>query len=133
MLYNMFLRFKKIRQELGLIQEAFATNLGMKQDNYAKIETGKVNPTLKTLIVLHNKYGINLNWLICGSGKMKLTENVNTNYVNEPPPEYGNIYKELAEERKKVIDMQAAEIERLNKVLKECCAPGPEMVKANEG
>lgn len=121
----MFLRFKKIRQELGLIQETFATGLGMKQDNYAKIETGKVNPTLKTLIVLHNKYGINLNWLICGSGKMKLTENVQTNIVNEPKAGYGNnVYKELAEERKKIIELQAAEIARLN----ECC----KMVEIND-
>jgi len=121
----MFSRIKKIRSDLGLIQEVFAKGLEMKQDNYAKIETGKVKPTLKTLIILHNKYGINLNWLICGSGKMKLTESVNTNVVNEPPSDYG--LKAAYEAQKELLKYKDEEIARL----KECCKMVEVKDKAN--
>jgi transcriptional regulator with XRE-family HTH domain len=113
-------RFKNIRAKLKFTQEDFALKLEEKLSSIGDIESGRKLPNSEILEKLHIKYGIDLNWLICGSGKMKLSES-GAAQVNEPQTEYGLVWRELAEERKQRIDELKAEIERLNS--KQLCTP----------
>jgi Predicted transcriptional regulators len=110
-------RFTKIRKTLGLTQEAFAQIIELSRDAYAKIENGKNKPTPDTLITLHNKLNININWLLCGSGRMKIEESV-INELNEPLSQYGlridiDSMKETIVTQKKLIAALEREIEDL--------------------
>lgn len=108
-------RVKYVRTQLTKTQEQFSEFIGITRDALAKIETGKQNITIDVLLNMHNKCGINLNWLICGSGKIKLTESVQTNIVNEPETDYG--LKAAFEAQKELLKYKDEEITRL----KECC------------
>lgn len=108
-------RLIKIRKHFNKTQEAFAELIGISRDTLAQIETKKQNPSYDLLRNLHHKCDIDLNWLICGSGKMKLTESVNTNMVNEPQADYG--LKAAYEAQRELLKYKDEEIARL----KECC------------
>lgn len=114
-------RFKSIRAKLRLTQEDFASKLDEKLSSIGDIEAGRKQPNSDILEKLHNKYEINLNWLICGAGKMKLSESALQ--VNEPQAEYGNnnAWKQLAEERKERIEELKKQIEQLES--KRLCTP----------
>ena len=64
-------RFRKIRENLKLTQEEMSNVLGSTRAVIGDIERGKSFPNPSILSSLHFKYNIDLNWLICGSGKMK--------------------------------------------------------------
>jgi hypothetical protein len=69
--------------------------------------------------ILYNKYQINLNWLICGSGNMYAREyNSNELVLNEPRLDYGlqigsEGWKEALNAKDELIEMQKNEIKRL--------------------
>lgn len=65
-------RFRNIRNSFHLTQEMFGKRLDVNQANITDIERGKILPNIKVMEKLHFTFGINLNWLLCGSGKMKL-------------------------------------------------------------
>jgi transcriptional regulator with XRE-family HTH domain len=67
-------RFKKIRELLKLTQDEMSRALGTTRAIVGDIERGKSFPNPLVLTNLHFKYNIDLNWLICGSGKMKHSE-----------------------------------------------------------
>ena len=64
-------RFKKIREHLKLTQDEMSNALGSTRAVIGDIERGKSFPNPSILTSLHFKYNVDLNWLICGSGKMK--------------------------------------------------------------
>jgi transcriptional regulator with XRE-family HTH domain len=64
-------RFRKVRESLKLTQDEMGDSLGSTRAVIGDIERGKSFPNPKILSALHFKYNIDLNWLICGSGKMK--------------------------------------------------------------
>ncbi len=49
----------KLRQEKGITQEDLAYNSGISLSQIARIETGKINPTLCTLIEIAKKLKVN--------------------------------------------------------------------------
>ena len=50
---------KKLRQEKGITQEDLAYNSGISLSQIARIETGKINPTLCTLIEIAKNLKVN--------------------------------------------------------------------------
>ncbi len=84
-------RFRSIRQLYKLSQEAFGKKINLSQANITDIERGKVSPNITIMEKFHNELLINLNWLICGKGKMKLIEEGLT--VEEPYQGY-EIFKD---------------------------------------
>lgn len=114
-------RFKDIRVKLGFNQNEFANNLGTNQSGITDIERAIKKPSVEIMEILVNKYAINLNWLICGAGKMKLSESAMQ--VNEPQAEYGNndVWKQLAEERKERIEELKKQVQTLE--AKQLCTP----------
>jgi transcriptional regulator with XRE-family HTH domain len=49
-LKSLGLRVRELRRGLGITQEQAATKLGMQAPNYARIEQGRVNATVHTLV-----------------------------------------------------------------------------------
>jgi transcriptional regulator with XRE-family HTH domain len=100
-------RVTKFRNLLRITQEDFANNLDVDRSHIANLEVAKVFPNFVMLQNIHNKYGINLNWLICGSGKMKMNESDN-NILEEPVSVYGNNRMlELYEENRSLLKENA--------------------------
>lgn len=79
------LRFKKIRLELRLSQEALAEKFGITKAAVSAVERGKSFLNVKNLSILLLDYNVNLNYLICGIG--------------EPfnPPQYEQVEDELTQ------------------------------------
>lgn len=58
------LRVRELRRGLGLTQEAAAEKLGMLAPNFARIEQGRVNVTLDTIVRLANVLGVSVRELL---------------------------------------------------------------------
>jgi transcriptional regulator with XRE-family HTH domain len=59
-------RIKKLRGPT--LQEDFAAYLRVSQGHLSKIERGKIGPSLEMLIVLSDKFGKSVDWLLRGDG-----------------------------------------------------------------
>jgi DNA-binding XRE family transcriptional regulator len=70
-------RFKQVRANIDITQDKLALSLETNQQSITNIESGRTRIGIDIMYYLHIKYGINLNWLICGKQKMKQTENLN--------------------------------------------------------
>ena len=64
------MRFREIRKHLMYRQVDFGELFDLSQDAISAIETGKNRPTIDVITVLHNKFNVNLEWLILGKGSM---------------------------------------------------------------
>lgn len=63
-------KFKIIRDEKRLTQQALADMLSVKKQNISNIESGHQNPSAELLKKLVDKLNVNLNWLIADRGSM---------------------------------------------------------------
>ena len=63
-------RLRKERKKRGYTQQEMAAKIGIRQSNYALIETGRRNPTVKTLTALA-LLGIDINFLLTGESLKK--------------------------------------------------------------
>ena len=57
-------RIRALRGQL--LQEEFAAKLGISQGQLSKIESGKMAPTLQTLVRLAHRFEKSLDWLVTG-------------------------------------------------------------------
>jgi transcriptional regulator with XRE-family HTH domain len=63
----------------------FAKSLGIDPSQFSRILKGESEPTLQNLLELSTKYGVDLNWLVCGK---KIYDTMQTPFfVNEPEVE----------------------------------------------
>lgn len=60
-------RFKSVRIKRKLSQAAFGAELKIDQPTVAKIERDKLGISNEIMQLLHNKFSVDLNWLICGT------------------------------------------------------------------
>jgi len=72
---EVFLNLKKIKRT------ALSIEFGKSANVVGDWIRGKANPPLPNLEILHLKYGLNLNWLVTGIGKMVLDEDINTQNI----------------------------------------------------
>lgn len=63
-------RVKNIRVALGLSQDAFGAELGLKRAAISRIESGAVNLTDANIILICEKFRVNREWLMNGTGEM---------------------------------------------------------------
>lgn len=62
---NAQMRFKELRQKLGLTQGEIADILGMHQTAWGRFETGKVpDPRATTIIHICKTLGVSADWLL---------------------------------------------------------------------
>lgn len=62
-------RLRKVRLMLGIKVKDMAESLDLTVGHYRKLERGEHAINLSLLIVLHGKYGIDLNYLITGRAR----------------------------------------------------------------
>ena len=67
-------RLKLIRELKGLSQTELGNSLGIMYQHVSKYERGESVPTWENLIKLIELYGVNINWLLTGRGKMFLSK-----------------------------------------------------------
>jgi transcriptional regulator with XRE-family HTH domain len=63
-------RIKQVRKLAELNQVAFAQAIGISQGTLSELESNKFYPSVETLIQLHRKFGVDLNWIILGNNKL---------------------------------------------------------------
>ncbi|MCP4216436.1 MAG: helix-turn-helix transcriptional regulator [bacterium] len=63
-------RMRKLRRELGYTQAEMVSHFNIGRANYSRIEKGEVFPNARVLSILKTKFGVSLDWLICGEGRM---------------------------------------------------------------
>ena len=66
---------KKILIELRLNQTELAAELGVSRQQLSHMITGKNSLTQKTMEILHDKFNVNLYWLLYGEGSMFISAN----------------------------------------------------------
>lgn len=64
-------RIKLLRKNLGLTQQNFAIKLGLKRQTIAAYESGKIEPSESTLLLMCKEFNVNEKWLRTGIGAMK--------------------------------------------------------------
>jgi DNA-binding XRE family transcriptional regulator len=57
-------RIRALRGEV--LQEELAGKIGISQGQLSKIESGRLAPTLETLVRLANEFGKSLDWIVTG-------------------------------------------------------------------
>lgn len=65
-------RLQRLRLAWGMKASAFATHLGVTKSLLHKYESGQASPGAEVLLKF-SQSGVNLNWLISGSGEMQWT------------------------------------------------------------
>ena len=63
-------RLKQVRKKHGLTQREAAEAIGMIQQTWGAMESGRSDITQKTAITIHKTWGVDLNWLFLGIGSI---------------------------------------------------------------
>ena len=115
-LKNVGIRFLLFRRAIKKTVQQLASELKASRGEITAIEKGTSYPKVNYLHYLHQKYGLNINWLVCNLGDMFIEDappelRLDYNYVLSAPAEDGDDalnkkYLELAEL------MQIPEIEK---------------------
>jgi transcriptional regulator with XRE-family HTH domain len=63
-----------VRRDLKLGRTAMAARLMVKPNSYHKNENGQTFPNAKSLKILHNEFGISMEWLIFNQGPMYIKD-----------------------------------------------------------
>jgi transcriptional regulator with XRE-family HTH domain len=63
-------RFNQFRKKLNKTQQQFANELSIYQSTITNFEQGRTFPSLNYLFHFHERYGLNITWLITGKGEM---------------------------------------------------------------
>ncbi|MCL2064073.1 MAG: helix-turn-helix domain-containing protein [Candidatus Cloacimonetes bacterium] len=102
-------RVAEIRKSVNMKQNKFAESIGLKTSNLNQIENGKYNPTLETIVMICETYGVSADFLIFGKKEKKghsveqiITNSDNSNINNNS----GEIIKMLISENAKMKDEQ---------------------------
>lgn len=66
-------RIRQVRKAYGLTQQAFADQLGLKQNTIATYEIEKTTPSERTLLDICRVFHVHENWLRTGQGDMLLS------------------------------------------------------------
>ncbi|MBQ4438076.1 helix-turn-helix transcriptional regulator [bacterium] len=105
-----------LRKKMSYKQKEFAEILGVTQAFLSEIEKEKKNVSLNIVVKLYS-LGVNLNWLIGGEGEMFRT----SNFVPSSDSllsELLLIFKQLPDERKKLVLDYAIDQKTLSDLLK---------------
>ena len=66
-------RIKQLRKERGVSQKEFAERLNVNQATVSCWEKGTRQPTRATLAIISQEFGVNVDWLMNGTGELKAT------------------------------------------------------------
>lgn len=84
---NPFYRLKIFRNAINRTQHDFASLIGLIQPYYSKLESGKIEISISTLITIQEAFDMSLNWYATGRGPMFCYETFDMSVVhNELTP-----------------------------------------------
>ena len=63
-------RIKKLRSHLELTQEEFSSKIGLSRNFIAQVELGIKKPSSRTISDICEKFNVNEEWLLNGTGEM---------------------------------------------------------------
>lgn len=63
-------RIKEIRAHTGLSAADFGAKIGIKKSSVSLLESGKNNPSERTILAICREFGVNETWLRTGAGSM---------------------------------------------------------------
>lgn len=63
-------RIKEVRAHTGLSATDFGAKIGIKKSSVSLLESGKNNPSERTILAICREFGINEHWLRTGEGEM---------------------------------------------------------------
>jgi len=95
-------RLKNFRAHLNMSQKGLSVNLGISQAAYARYELGQAEPSCDTFMLLA-QMGLNIHWLVTGTGDMLLQTQREERGRTRDEEEYLNLYRQLDERDKGVI------------------------------
>lgn len=84
-------RLRARREELGLTQKEAAKLLKISETLYGEIERGNRSLSLDRLVLVHEKMGMSLTWLLCG----EKTDSVVEGIIRRFPEEKNDIVERL--------------------------------------
>lgn len=67
-------RIREVRKQLSLSQKVFGENIHLVQNSIANIESGRRNPSTRTILDICRYYNVNEIWLRTGEGDMFIDE-----------------------------------------------------------
>lgn len=102
-------RIAQIRTEKDLNQNEMSEIIGMTQAGYSAIETGRVNPSFESLIIIAEKFGLSYNWIFMGEGQKYLQ---NISFIDHDH----NIKVEFLEILKKETEKLETETKKAQKI-----------------
>lgn len=65
-------RLKQLRKELGLTQQEFSDQIGIKRNTFSQYENGRNEPIDAVIKLICGKFNVNEDWLRTGEGEMFL-------------------------------------------------------------
>ena len=86
------IRFLLFRKAIKRNQLQLASELKTHQAEIAGIEKNTIYPKINYLHFLNEKYGLNINWLLCNAGNMFVKDpppGIDTDYAMKPPTPQG--------------------------------------------
>ena len=63
-------RLKQLRKELGLTQQEFSDQIGIKRNTFSQYENGRNEPIDAVIKLICGKFNVNEDWLRTGEGEM---------------------------------------------------------------
>lgn len=81
-------RIKELRKHLGMTQETFGAQIGIKKAAVSQIESGRNSLTSQTILMICDKFGVNREWLVTGNGPMFLQRS--------KEDQLGDLFREVA-------------------------------------
>ena len=76
-------RLKKLRKAKKLTQKQVAESIGINQKQYQHWEAGRAEPRFDKIQRLAYLYGVGIEWLIYGKGKLILHDNSASAFIKE--------------------------------------------------
>ncbi len=76
-------RIKEIRKAMAVTQRVFASSLGISRSHVANLETGNTEPSEHLLLLMCEKFQLNLDWLKLGRGPMSSTAELSPQQVRK--------------------------------------------------
>ena len=95
---NIVERLKLLRKSRGMNQTEFSRSLGMAQNSYSQIETGKISLGDKNIKLICLAFGVHEEWLRTGKGEM-----IDNEPIDIDEQELLKLYRSLVPQTKKEV------------------------------
>lgn len=90
-------RIREVREHFGLSMEKFGSRIGIGKASISLLESGKNNPSVRTITLICREFGVNEQWLRTGEGEM--FEQTRASVLDRLSTEY-----DLSREQRSVIE-----------------------------